>query len=465
MKKAIAILVLILVVAQAGDGFINKKGYFKEIRKAKSNGYFSIYTRYNGIEKYTPLFQSFFGIDVDNNYSTGENGKDIRISLIFLPLIQSIDIGPILTLAFAMKVVRMGDEIKNGEFEISFSGLISSHSFKIGYYSPEKEEIPKEIREVVWLIPYIFYEKDPEFYINIEPVFDEENKNLSVIVEFDEKKLFVDYFPAASSMIKISPNIALNMINFSIERNADLKQKIRMRYMDEIAINLTIDNLPDRMSFSISFSNEEKRFDYVANDTFNSTLIIELQNFDFVMKMEYLPTRLTAVFNESGYFYIYIDEKKTTFIIADAIENPNNYFLITNLTGESTVQWKTSQEGYLKVDGFKGLKIEVKMEFDGIYLKTSSVHQAEHFEISWNLSIPGYIFIDTDNESLSQYSFNLTLANNFGILIEIKSIVAENFKVSWQKEIPIFHKEGYFMLLEELIFKVMINGIWYDVFG
>ncbi|MEM2935061.1 MAG: hypothetical protein QXF32_01685 [Candidatus Thermoplasmatota archaeon] len=157
MKKIIAILILILVIAQAGSGFVNKKGYFREIRKTKFNGYFSIYTRYNGIEKYTPLIQSLFGIDVDNNHSTGENGKDIRISLIFLPLIQSIDIGPILTLAFAMKVVRMGDEIKNGEFEISFSGLISSHNFKVGYCSPEKEEIPKEIREVVWIIPYIFY--------------------------------------------------------------------------------------------------------------------------------------------------------------------------------------------------------------------------------------------------------------------------------------------------------------------
>ncbi|MEM2508846.1 MAG: hypothetical protein QW673_01435 [Candidatus Thermoplasmatota archaeon] len=465
MKKIIAVLILLLMIAPAGSGFVNKKGYFKEFKKAKSNGYFSIYTKYNGIEKYTSLLQSFFGIDVDNNHSTGENGKDIRISLIFLPLIQSIDIGPILTVAFAMKVIRMGDEIKNGEFEISFSGLISSHQIRIGYYSPEKEEIPKEIREVVWVFPYIFYKKDPEFYINIEPIFDGENSNLSVIVEFDEKKLFIDYFPAASSLIKISPNVSLNKINFSIERNAEIKQKIRFRYLDNFAVNLTIDNLPNKMSFSISFSKDEKRFDYMANDTFNSTLIVEFGNFDFIIKMEYLPKRLTAVFNESGYFYIYIDEKKTTFVIADAIENPKNYFMITNLTGESTIHWKISQEGYLKVDGFKGLKIEIKAEKENIYLKTFSIHQAGHFEIAWNLSIPGYIFIDTNNETLSHYSFNFSIANTFGILIEIKSMVAENFKVTWQKEIPIFHKEGYFILLEELIFKIMINGIWYDVFG
>ncbi len=467
MKKIIAILILILLLAPApfGSSFLNKRNKFGENSRIKSNGYFSIYTKYNGIEKYTPLLQSFFGIDVDNNASTGKNGKDIRISLIFLPLIQSIDVGPILTLAFAMKIVRIGEEIKNGEMEVSFSGVMASHRFKIGYYSPENEEIPVELREVIWIIPYIFYEKDPEFYINIEPVFDGENKNLSVIVEFDEKKFFIDYFPAAESMIKISPNFSINMINFSIERYAELKQKIRMRYLDEIAINLTVDNLPDKMSFSISFSREEKRFDYMADDTFNSTLIIEYQDFDFVMKIEYLPTRLTTVFNESGCFYIYIDEKKTTFIIANAIENPTSYFLITNLTGEGIIQWKISQEGYIKVYGFKGLKVEIKAEADDVYLKTFSVHQAEHFEIDWNLSVPGYVFIDTDNETLSQYSFNFSIANTIGILLEIKSMVAENFKVTWQKEIPVFYKEGYFKFLEELIFKIMINGIWYDVFG
>ncbi|MBC7081732.1 MAG: hypothetical protein H5T44_05785 [Thermoplasmatales archaeon] len=464
MKRMIAILILILLLSPVGSSFLIKKRV-AERNGIKPNGYFLIYTRYNGIEKYTPLLQSFFGIDIDNNASTGENGKDIRISLIFLPLIQSIEIGPVLTLAFAMKVIRMGEEIKNGEIEISFSGAISSHKFKIGCYSPENEEMPKEIREVFWIIPYVFYQKDPEFYINIEPLFDGENKNLTAIVEFDEKKLFIDYFPAVESMIKISPNLSLNMINFSIERNAELKQKIRMRYLDEIAVNLTIEDIPEKMSFSVSFSRDEKRFDYMANDTFNSTLIIEFQDFDFIMRMEYLPTRLTSIFNESGYFYIYIDEKKTTFILANAIENPSSYFLITNLTGESTIQWKISSEGYIKVDGFKGLKTEIKMEAENIYLKTFSIHQAQHFEIAWNLSVPGYIFIDTDNETLSQYSLNFSIAKIFGILIEIKSLVAEDFRITWQKEVPIFHKEGYFRILEELIFKVMINGTWYDVFG
>ena len=456
MKKVVAIFALILVIAQAGEGFINKKG--KEIRE--SNGYFSIYTKYNGIEKRTPLLQAFFGIDVDNDPSTGKNGKDVRISLIFLPLIQSVDIGPILALAFAMKVIRIGEEIKNGEFEVSFSGIVASHEFKIGYYSPEGKEIPRELREVIWVIPYIFYEKDLEFYINLEPVFDGENENLTVIIEFDDKKLLIDYFPAGASMIKISPNIALNMFNFSIERYAELRQKIRIRYIDDIAVNLTIDNLPDKMSFSLSFSIEEKRLDYSASDTFNSTLTIELQNFDFIIKMEYLPTRLTAVSGEN-YLYIYIDEERTKFII----ENPSAYLMVTNLSGESIIQWKIAQDGYIRVDGFKGLKIEIEARQDDVYFKTSSIHEAEHFEIRWNISVPGYVAIDTNNESLSRYLFNLSIANTFGIFIEARSIVAENFTVSWQKEIPIFYTQGYFKFFESIVFKIMINGIWYDVFG
>ena len=129
---------------------------------------FSIYTNYNGVEKYTPVLQSIFkGIDVDDNPSTGENGMDIKVSVFILPLIQPTDAGWILTVSFALKVIRLDDEIKNGEFEICFGGAISyagMHRFKIGYYSPENEEIPREIREVVTVVPYLFYSKNPEFY-------------------------------------------------------------------------------------------------------------------------------------------------------------------------------------------------------------------------------------------------------------------------------------------------------------
>ena len=42
---------------------------------------------------------------------------------------------------------------------------------------------------------------------------------------------------------------------------------------------------------------------------------------------------------------------------------------------------------------------------------------------------------------------------------------AEDFRVSWQASIPIFTKEGTidFGSLEK--FAIMLNGIWYDVFG
>ena len=437
-----------------------------------TNTGFSIYTNYNGIEKRTPVLQSIFnGIDVDNNPETGENGIDLKVRVFALPLIQQTDIGWVLTISFALKVIRLGEEIKNGELEICFEGSISYggvHTFKIGYYSAENEEIPREIREIITVAPYIFYPKAPEFYINVEPVFEGKDKNISIILEYENlgnHKISIDYFPATFSMIKIVPDFSLNKFNFSIEKYTEVEQTIRIRYEGVMNVSMTIEDIPQKMEFSIGFSQEEKRFEYMASDEFNASLIIEAFDFSYAMKIEYLPRHLICSFGDEGYIYIYINERKTTFIIADDIEEPFNYFMITNLSGEATIQWNIQRDGYIIINGFKGMEVEIKVEVGNIYFRAYSIVEAEHFETNWNLSIPGYVFIDTNNESLFFYSLNFTLDDLFGILIEAHSLKAEDFRVSWQASIPIFTKEGTidFGSLEK--FAIMLNGIWYDVFG
>jgi len=314
-------------------------------------------------------------------------------------------------------------------------------------------------------VPYIFYEKDPEFYIYVEPIFDEGNQNLSVILEYSNlgsHKLMIDYYPAVKTMVKVSPNVGINKFNIAIERFASIEQTIRMRYEGNMAINLTMEDIPQAMNFSLGFS--ENYFEYEASDEFNTTLMIEVFGLEYYTIIEYLPRHLKAQFMEEGYLYIYVNQRKTKFIISNDLEKPTTYFSITNLTGEATIQWGIGKEGYFRIDGLKGIKMETKLQMGSIYLKIYSIVKAKHFDINWNLSVPGYVFVDTNMEWLSFYSFNFSIDNTFGILIEANSLKAEDFMAEWETEFPFFNKSGEIQFVGNITFAIMLNGTWYYVF-
>ena len=432
-------------------------------------GGFFVHTVYEGIEKDTPVIQSIFdGIDVDNNPATGVNGNDVKVSIIPLPLLQSTDIGTVLTISLALKVIRLGDEIKNGEFEISFGGVIlGEHNFRIGYYSAEGEEIPREVREVVTVVPYLFYDHDPEFYINMEPVFDDGLENVSAILEYSnptlgEHRITIDYFPALNTMVKISPHLELNNFGVSIERFMSQEETIRISYEEggNMIGNLTIEDIPQKMAFLIGFS--ENYFKYDASDEFNVTMIIG-GNMDFIARIEYLPHHLEVSYNQEGYIDLNVDERKTKFIVANDLMNPTISFSVTNLSGECIARWDMKSAGFLTIDGFAGVKVEIKAEMGAMKLDYYAELKAEHFEMEWNLAIPGYLAMDTNWEWLASYHFNYTYDNTFGILIESNTLRALNYRVEWQTSVPFFTIEGQIEFFGAFTFKIMINGIWYNV--
>ena len=431
----------------------------------------SIRTVYNGIEKQTPVLQALFnGVDVDNNPSTGVNGMDVKVSVIILPLLQSTDMGYVLSLSLALKVIRLGDEIKNGELEICLGGTVNfngEQNFRIGFYSAEDEEIPREVREVLTVVPYLAYARDPEFYLNVEPVFDGENQDLSVLVEygndvFGEHHIMLDYFPAINTMIKVTPSLGLGKMNVSIERNADIEQTVRMRYEGTMQVNVTIEDVPRTMAFSLGFS--DNYMEYKADDEFNASMMVELFGLEYLMRVEYLPRHFKAQFTQEGYIYLYTNQRKTTFIVANDVETPTSYFLITNLTGEAIIRWALGTQGFVTVDGFQGVHAETHAEVGNLYFHFYAEMQTEHFEITWNLAIPGSVFIDTNWEWVSFYSFNLSIDDLFGVLIEAHSLRANEWQVSWQTEVPFFSKEGTIDFGDLETFRIMLNGTWYPVF-
>ena len=251
-------------------------------------------------------------------------------------------------------------------------------------------------------------------------------------------------------------------MNLSIERDADVEQTMRVQYEGALAVNFTLEDIPQEMDFSVGFS--DNYFEYKASDEFNASLIVELDDIEYVMLVEYLPRHLKTQFTAEGSIYLYMNSRVTRFILANDRDDPTNYFLITNLTGEAIIQWDVGSSGYIIVDGFVGMHVEIKAERNELYFRMYSILQTEHFEIRWNLYIPGSIFIDTNMEWVSYYSFNLTIGDVVGVLIEANFLKANDWMVSWQTTIPIFIREGTIQFLSLESFMIMVNGTWYTLF-
>jgi hypothetical protein len=432
---------------------------------------FYISTIYNGLAKQTSVLESMLeGIDVDDDPGTGVDGKDVRVSVFALPVPQLVDDGYVLTIHAALKVVRLGDEIKDGEFELCFGGTVNfngAHQFRIGYYSAENEEIPRELREVVTIVPYLLYDQQPEFYLNIEPVFDGARQDVSAVLNYERAgvgahAIMVDYFPAANTMVHVVPNLNLQDIGIEISREAAGEQTIRFRYEGAFAVNLTIEDLPEEMTFSVSLG--ERSFDYTASDEFNISMTVETAGADYLVRVEYIPCHFGVDFGTEGQMTLVTENRNTAFIIANDFYEPTSYFMLTNLTGEVIIRWHLGLAGHLMIDGFAGTLLEAQTTAGALVFKAEAAVTTEHFALAWDIGMSGEVSFDTGNEWVGSYRFNLTYDDLFGLLIEASMLRANDWRVSWQTAPPSFNKTGTIEFGHLDCFDVMLNGIWHHVF-
>jgi hypothetical protein len=187
---------------------------------------------------------------------------------------------------------------------------------------------------------------------------------------------------------------------------------------------------------------------------------------DLYMMIKYLPQHLKTQFlRQEGSLSISIDDAKTQFILANDQYNPTKSFTITNLTGESQIHWLiTPKEGYVTITGFQGLEISISLDDSTYSLLVTSLLQTEHFEIRWNLSVPGFVFLDTNLQWLNSISFTLLYNTLYGILLKANLLQAEDFQVTWQTTIPLFVKDGFINLLGDVTFQIYLNGTWHPIF-
>jgi hypothetical protein len=302
----------------------------------------------------------------------------------------------------------------------------------------------------------------------MSPLFDDGVHNLSILAEYRNQgshHVTIDYIPAVDTEIHLIPHEDQETIDFSIQRTSSNEQIIKIQYEGVVSsLGLILEDIPQIMVFTLSFG--ENVFEYKSSDTFNATLILAVFDKDLYMMIHYLPQYLKTHFlRQEGYLSISIDDSKTRFILANDQYNPTKKFTITNLTGESLINWLINpKEGYVTIDSFQGLEISISLADSTYSLLVTSLLQTEHFEIRWNLGIPGFVFLDTNLKWLNSISFTLIFNTLYGILLEANLLQAEDFQVNWQTTIPLFIKDGFIDFLGDVTFQIYLNGTWHTVF-
>ena len=454
-----------------------------------------IYTKCGDVEKNTSIIYGLlFPIDVDDNSNTGENGKDIKVRFLILPSLSQKNFGWVLSFSIVMDVERLGNEIKDEDFEIYAYFHLSledygygDHEFRIGYSSPEGKELPRNEILSLTIYPYLMYDKNPDFILQNTPVFDGEESDMDVIARYSgnfggntfDHNVAISCQPAIPSTIKFTPDFSISKINTSISRTADKDTTLTLKYNgktndEEMGVALTIDKIPREMTFSILYnifgpSGENGMIDYESSSEFNVTLTVEVSKIGLMgtMRLEYLPRHFAAEWSGrvyGGYINVSVNSQLTKFIICDDIDNPSVYFSISNITNSANFSWGMDQGGYIELrSGHEGPKTDFYRILGSMRVEMISEMKTDYLFLSWNIDQEGYVTLDTNGNWLNEFSFNFTIDSNVGLLIGASFLKADNFRAEWVIWPPNFQLSGDINFIGNIVFSVMLGGAWYPI--
>jgi len=455
-----------------------------------------IYTKCSGVEKRTSIIYGLLSpIDVDDNSNTGDNGKDVKVRFYIIPYISRANFGWVLSFSIVMEVERLGEEIKDEDFEIYTDVHLSlesydygNHEFRIGYSSAEGREVPKSEEVVLTIYPYLMYDRNPDFVLESTPSFEGGESDMDLIARYSgnfggdtfDHNVVISCQPAISSTIKFTPDFDMHKINTSISRTANRDTTLTLSYDgntngDKMGVALTVERVPKEMSFSVFYSifgasGDRGLINYGGSSEFNVTLTVRIEKIGLAgtMRLEYLPRQFSAGWANriyGGHVNVSVSSPLTKFIMCDDIDNPSIYFSISNVTNSANFSWGIDQGGYAR------LSAEHRGPVADFYWKTGSMKvemvsqlKTDYFFISWNIDQEGYVSFDTDGNWLNSFSFNFTIDGNVGLLIGASFIKADNFRAEWTIWPPTFQISGSMDFIGDIVFSVMLGGTWYPVF-
>ena len=443
----------------------------------------TIHTSCGSVEKTSTItFGLQNDIDVDDNQQTGIDGSDIRVQYFFVPwltLDPELSIGVILSL----RVMRIGDEIKNQPFSLSSS--ISDGMLTLGYQSPEGDD--NQIPEAMQLSAFVFIKpetmtKGVTFFMDPQYETSSTPHDLLLFSTYIQENVSSTYEflfePVTEKQITIESTRQQNMLQFSFLRDVGqptiAKAHIKRTIDDElIETNFTIDPLPSDVTFSLAltpFKQGGGRIEYIAEDDFDTSIIIESNNIGTCkyVQIQKIPKQFFMEWDpakEQGYYHLDIDAEGTDISLLDRLEDPTINLSIHGIEDVSfSAFWNFTNPGDFMVVKNTSFYIDLDFIIDVWEARINAEPTAEKIKVTWLTDVSGYLTYDTDWVPLLGIDL-LIKGSDLGIRMQGEYVKAEDWMIEWTLWPPVEWNLDTSGEIEfnSIIIDLFVEGAWFTL--
>ena len=440
-------------------------------------------TNCNGIEESTDImFWSSKDIDVDKEQGTGVNGKDIRVRYLLAPWIEfGFDIG--IGLSFILTIERLGEEIKDSDFSVSFE--ILDNDISMGYRSRSEtgNEIP-DYTQVSFTIFFYLFERTRGLEIAINPEYDGGNNGKKIELfggynrEAPKRRFSIEFDPAIQIKTGFVTTKKQGVWNYKFYRESTQSSMVTSTFTTiengkEKDVTLTIDEMPKEMSFDLGltpFTQGGGQFLYESSEMYDIELQISsselgdcgyslLRNTPRRIFAEWIPT----IYN--GEYHLEIDSDGTDFVVKDSLTNPYINLEVNGLENiDIDVYWNLTNPGDIIIYKNTGLNIDFVFKIGNWVAQLNSQPTADFISANWLLDTDGYFMIDTDWKSLTTVDL-LIEGPQIGFHTVGETFKAQDFRIDWvlwppqQWDLDVSGNLSFFSLSID----VFLNGVWYHL--
>lgn len=423
------------------------------------SGLFSntVYTNCNGVEKSSELFFGMLtDIDVDNNPNTGVNGVDIRVQYLLLPWIE---LDPILAIGgvFTVSVERLGDEIKDANFQVAMETKFDTNMIRIGYHSLKEKgnEIPN-MAQVSFILLFALTERTKGFGIHFDPTYNNgnEGKKIELFAESNtatkQESFSILFDPAIETQFKITSTKKEGQWHYYFARTSSINSKVTVQTTteengQEKDVTLIVDKLPQIFSFTLEttpFGQQGGSLLYESSEMYNIELTVISNSFGTCRyaTIKNTPTRVFAEWTPTlleGFYSAEIESTGTDVIVQNSLVNPSVILTVNNLGNYSFyTTWNLTSPGDFTVYKQRELSIDLDFRIGEWIAKLKAQPTADYIATKWLIDLTGYLTFDTNLDSLGTLDI-LIKGEDFGLQTVGETFKAEDWRIDWTLWPPI----------------------------
>jgi hypothetical protein len=408
-------------------------------------------TNCDGVEKSTEVaFGIMNNIDVDNNPNTGVNGADIQVQYLLLPWME---FDPVLAVGglFTISVERLGEEIKDADFQVAMEVKFDTNTIRIGYHSLKEEgnEIP-DITQVSFILLFALTEKTKGFGIYFDPTYNSGNqgKNIELFAESNDgttqQSISMTFNPAIDIQFKLMSTKKKGQWQYHFTRMSSLNSRVTIQTTtkengQEKDVTLIIDKLPQILSFTLEltpFGPQGGSLLYESNEMYDIELTVTSNQLGICRyaTIQNTPTRVFAQWTPTvldGFYSIDIESTGTDLIVQNSLTNPPIILKVNNLGNFNfATYWNLSNPGDFTVYRKSDLAIDLDFKIGEWAAKLKAQPTADYISTKWLVDTTGYLAVDTNLQSLGTIDL-LIKGEDLGLQTIGDTVKAEDWRIDW----------------------------------